>query len=585
MKHLNVDAIIIPTNDPHFSEYVADKYKCREWLTGFSGSAGTAVVTQDHAALFTDSRYFLQAEEQLQDSGFELKKEGLPETESIAEYIKNALSEDGTVAIDGNLYTIATFEALKEEINPLILTVIDDPFNEVWENRPSAPKEKTFILNIKYTGKSTIEKFQKIKNRIKPEKNSIYVASMLDEIAWLTNMRGKDVAYTPVFISFAVLDFDADRTHLFVDKSKLSEEAVNHLSSQNISIHNYDDFNLTLAELCKEKITIVNPSKISVKTYQIVESNSARVANEGDSAGSITSLKAVKNEMEIAGIHESMIDDGISWLKFWKWLEDNIDSKSVTEINAGAELKLIRSTVSKVFIEESFAPIVAYKEHGAIVHYSATSKSNMALGREGFILIDTGAQYQCGTTDITRTLHLGAPSLEERIDYTLVLKGHIQLTLAQFPYGTRGAQLDMLARQPMMQYHINYLHGTGHGVGYCLSVHEGPQNIRLNENPTILEVGMLTSCEPGIYRAGKDGIRIENLLLTVRSGVSDFGEFLAFEPVTICPYDLNSIEVSMLSPAEKEFINSYHEWVQKKLSYYLNTSELAFLKEKTKPIE
>ncbi|MDR1226994.1 MAG: aminopeptidase P family protein [Prevotellaceae bacterium] len=582
LKKHGVDAMIVPTNDPHFSEYVSDTHKCREWLTGFTGSAGAAVVTQKSAALFTDSRYFLQAAQQLENSGFELKKEGLPETESIAEYLKKHVGA-GKVAVDGSLYSSAEYEALAQNVLPLTLTCIADPFSTAWTNRPAMPSGKAFLLPEKYSGKAINEKLQALKTRMNPEKGSIYTVSALDEIAWLLNLRGSDVSYTPVVIAYAVVDFDAMRIHLFTDKNKLNKNDTESLQKQNVAIHSYADFATGLARLSAQKTAVANFKKTSVNTLNILKDNSKQVVEERDKFGSIASLKAVKNSVEIAGTRQAMIDDGAAWVKFWEWLEEHVDSHSVTEINAAEKLCLFRAEC-KDFLEQSFSPIVGYKEHGAIVHYGATLESNIVIGRETFLLVDTGAQYPYGTTDITRTLHLGKPTKQEKMDYTLVLQGHIQLSLAKFPHGTRGAQLDMLARQPMMQHMLHYMHGTGHGVGHCLGVHEGPQSIRLNENPALLESGMITSCEPGIYRAGRYGIRIENLILTIPYGESEFGKFLQFEPLTLCPYDLNSIETGMLSPAEKLYINSYHLDVYEKLKGRLQGKTLEFLKAKTQPI-
>jgi Xaa-Pro aminopeptidase len=582
MKQAGLDAVIVPTNDPHFSEYVATHFKCREWLTGFTGSAGTAVVTQVDAALFTDSRYFLQAEQQLANSGFELKKEGLPESESVAEYLKSKL-EKGSVGVDGKLYAVAGFDALKQELEPLSLVAVDDPFAKIWGDRPPMPDTSAFLMGGEVAGAVIADKLQALKAKLKPEANSIYVASALDEVAWLLNLRGNDVAYTPVNIAYAVVELDADKVHLFINPQKLKEDDAATLQKQHVTIHAYGDFERQLERIAAGKNVIFNSNRTNVSTQAAVKKSCGKLTPEGGAFGAITLLKAVKNAVEVAGIRRAMLADGVAWVRFWRWLEENVDSGSVTEISAGQQLCSLRAQCPD-FLEESFSPIVGYKEHGAIVHYSATPESNIALGRDTFILIDTGAQYRCGTTDITRTLHLGTPNAQEKIDYTLVLKGHLQLSAAIFPYGTRGAQLDMLARQPLMQHHLTYLHGTGHGVGHCLCVHEGPQSIRLNENPTILEVNMLTSCEPGIYRANQYGIRIENLVLTVPSGESEFGKFLRFKPLTLCPFDVKAIDVALLNPCDVEYLNRYQADVYSALSPFFSGDELKFLKAKTAPV-
>jgi Xaa-Pro aminopeptidase len=582
MKQQGLDAVIVPTNDPHFSEYVATRFKCREWLTGFTGSAGTAAVTQAHAALFTDSRYFLQAELQLTGSGFELKKEGLPESESIAEYLKSRLGK-GSVGVDGKLYAVAGFSALKAELEPLSLTAVDDPFAKVWDNRPSLPDTEAFLMSDSLAGATAAEKLQALKAKLKPEPNSIYIASALDEVAWLLNLRGGDVAYTPVNIAYAVVELEANKIHLFINPQKLKDGDAALLQQQHVSIYAYGDFEPQLERIAAAKNVIFNGNRTSICTQEVAEKSCRKLTLEGGAFGAITLLKAVKNEAEVAGIRRAMLADGVAWVQFWRWLEENVDSGSVTEISAGEQLRSLRAQRPD-FLDSSFSPIVGYKGHGAIVHYSATPESNIALGRDTFILIDTGAQYRCGTTDITRTLHLGDPSEQEKTDYTLVLKGHLQLSAAKFPCGTRGAQLDMLARQPLMQHHLTYLHGTGHGVGHCLCVHEGPQSIRLNENPTILEAYMLTSCEPGVYRENRYGIRIENLVLTVPSGENEFGKFLQFEPVTLCPIDLKALDVTLLNPCDVEYLNAYHAKVYSLLAPHLTGDDEEFLKKKTEKI-
>ncbi|MDR0415160.1 MAG: aminopeptidase P family protein [Prevotellaceae bacterium] len=575
-------AAIVPTNDPHFSEYVAACFKCREWLTGFTGSAGTAVVTLSEAALFTDSRYFLQAEQQLSGSGFELKKEGLPDSESIACYLKSRVGE-GRVGVDGKLYAVGAFDALKRELEPLTLVAVDDPFAKIWRDRPPMPGDKAFLMSDEVAGATVSEKLRALKARLKPDANSLYVASALDEVAWLLNLRGNDVAFTPVNIAYAVVELDVDKVHLFINPGKLEGKDAERLQAQGVVVHSYSSFEQQLAALAAGKIVVFNSNRTSVSTQKAVEKSCRKVVVEEGLFGAITMIKAAKNKVEVAGIHRAMLADGIAWVRFWRWIEEHIGSGKVTEIGAGEKLRAFRAECPD-FLGESFSPIVGYKEHGAIVHYSATPETDVPLGRDAFILIDTGAQYRYGTTDITRTLHLGKPSEEETTDYTLVLKGHVQLAMARFPYGTRGAQLDMLARQPLMQHNLTYLHGTGHGVGHCLCVHEGPQSIRLNENPTILEEGMLSSCEPGLYRTNRYGIRIENLMLTVPVEENEFGKFLQFEAVTICPIDLSAVNTEMLTCQEKAYINAYHSHVYKTLSPHLSEGEQAFLKKKTNMI-
>ncbi|MDR3328615.1 MAG: aminopeptidase P family protein [Prevotellaceae bacterium] len=585
MAQHGLGALIVPTNDPHFSEYVAAHFKCREWLTGFTGSAGTAVVTPTAAALFTDSRYFLQAEQQLAGSGFELKKEGLPNSETLAQYLKRHLDK-GSVGVDGKLYAVAAFEKLQQELSPLALTAVDDPFAALWPDRPPMPSTQAFLMDVALTGATIEEKFAALQKKLNAPEDSLYVVGALDEVAWLLNLRGHDVAYTPVNIAYAIVDFESEAITLAMNFDKMSKAVIRQLQEQRVQIVQYKDFELMLAQLSDSRKVIYNPNKTSIATQKIVQQhNQSGITKEATpfGFGAISQLKAVKSAAEVAGTRRAMLADGVAWLRFWKWLEENVDSGALTELSAGEKMHELRA-LHPDFIEDSFAPIVGYKEHGAIVHYSASPASSIALGRDTFMLVDTGGHYAYGTTDITRTLHLGAPSEQEKTDYTLVLKGHLQLSAAKFPHGTRGAQLDMLARQPLMQRHLTYLHGTGHGVGHCLCVHEGPQSIRLEENPTVIEPSMITSCEPGIYRAGRYGIRLENLVLTVPSGESEFGSFLQFEPLTLCPFDTKALNPALLHPEDIAYLNGYHRQVYALLSPLLSAEEQHFLREKTKEI-
>jgi Xaa-Pro aminopeptidase len=584
LKQQGLDAIVVPTNDPHFSEYVAKHFKCREWLTAFSGSAGTAVVTRHAAALFTDSRYFLQAAQQLENSGFELQKEGLPDSESIADYLKRQLAS-GTVAVDGKLYSVAAFDTLKNELAPLTLAAVDDPFADIWADRPPMPDTSVFAMSSEFAGATITQKLQALKDKLKPVAGSVYLASDLSEVAWFLNLRGGDVDYTPVNIAHLIVDFDAETIHLFINPKKLDAEMSSQLQQQGVVLHSYESYEAQLEEIAAGRTAILTTSKTSVSTHNVVRKAATALVEESttNGFGALSQLKAKKNSSEVDGIRKAMLADGVAWVRFWKWLEENVDSGTVTELSVGQKIHDFRAQHPD-FLDASFAPIVGYKGHGAIVHYSATADSSITLGRETFILIDTGGQYRYGTTDITRTLHFGDPTAQEKADYTLVLKGHLQLSAAKFPYGTRGAQLDMLARQPLMQHGLNYLHGTGHGVGHCLCVHEGPQSIRLNENPTLLEEGMLTSCEPGIYRANQYGIRSENLVLTTFCEENEFGRFLQFEPVTLCPFDTKAIDKSLLDPRDVDYLNAYHDKVYALLAPLLGGDEKEFLRSKTERI-
>ncbi|GHT74011.1 Xaa-Pro aminopeptidase [Bacteroidia bacterium] len=577
MSLLNVDAVIVPSNDTHFSEYVPSHFKCRGWLTGFDGSAGTAVVTQSAAVLFTDSRYFLQAEAQLH-KGFTLQKMGLPDSISIVDFIGQQ-AKSGTVGVNASLYSATDYAQLEKELQPLVLKNIGDVFAKIWADRPPFPDNKAFLLDTAFAGKTIAEKLTAIKEQLQPTAHSVYVVTALDQVAWLLNLRGGDIAYTPVALAFAIIDWDNNNIILFIDRQKLIPDVLQQLESQQVAIENYADFEHKLPHFVKGKTAVFHPQFTSHSAAQIIQQNAQRATPEPVVVPCINALKAQKNDVEIAGVRQAMIYDGAAWVKFWHWLDKTIDTQQVTEISAAEKLRQFRAEMPH-FLDESFAPIIGFGAHGAIVHYSATPVSNVKLTRDNFVLIDTGAQYSLGTTDITRTLHFGTPSAQQKTDYTLVLKGHICLSAAIFPEGTRGAQLDMLARQFMLQRHLHYMHGTGHGVGHCLGVHEGPQSIRLNENPAVLQKGMITSCEPGLYRTNQYGIRIENLVLTTDSGNNEFGNFYRFETLSLCPYALNCVDLSLLNAQETAFINHYHSIVREKLSPLLNNEERAFLEEK-----
>ncbi|MDR2126586.1 MAG: aminopeptidase P family protein [Prevotellaceae bacterium] len=581
MRQTNTDAFIIPSNDPHFSEYVADYWKCREWISGFTGSAATVAVTAEKAALWTDSRYFIQAEQQLAGSGIELKKTGLDDSETITEWLHKHLNASATVGIDEKLISIAEYEDLQNSLLPLQLVPVTDPFATIWTNRPAMPEKKVFLLNSKFSGQFTSQKVQDITNAIGDTKDKIYIISALDEIAWLFNLRGSDIDYNPTAIAYAIIDFP--KLHLFINMSKISSACKNSLAANNTVLHEYNDFTTFPKYIDYNKTAIINPRKTSVYVHNILKKHNLKTEIEANPNGVITSLKAIKNKTETGGFRRAMIADGIALVRFWIWLEQNTGQTKITELDVSAKLHEIR-TKNKLFKGESFETIAAYAEHGAIVHYEPTQESNIEIKPEGFLLIDSGGQYLYGTTDITRTLHLGTPSAAEKRNYTLVLKGNLALSMAKFPKGTRGTQLDMLARQPLCADGKNYRHGTGHGVGHFLNVHEGPQSIRMNENPVTLEDGMITSNEPGIYIAGKYGIRIENLILCKPYKTTEFGEFMQFEVLSLAPIDKKAINKKLMTKDEINSLNSYHEKVYRKLSPYLNEEEKQWLQKKTRKI-
>jgi Xaa-Pro aminopeptidase len=573
MANRGVTAAIVPSGDPHFSEYTAEHFRCRAWLTGFTGSAGDAAVTMRDAALFTDSRYFLQAQAQLMH-GISLQKTGLPQSITPAQFIKSRMPA-GTVGVNAALYSQEQYAALSEALIPLTLKDIGDPFDEIWKQRPPLPSQQAFILPQEFAGQKMAQKMAALVNTLQPPQGSVYIVSALDQIAWLLNLRGGDIIHTPVALAYAVVDTDNGGVTLFIGRNKVKNIRAE-LEAAGVVVEEYNMFLQRLPALLAGRTAIYHPQFASHTVVQICRRHAKTILPETTTTSCINDLKSVKNPVEIAGIRQAMLNDGAAWIRFWKWLEENVDSGIVTELSAAAKIRELRSQMPH-FWDESFSPIVAYGGHGAVVHYSPDQDSNVIIGRDSMLLVDTGAQYLHGTTDITRTLHLGAPTQQQREDYTLVLRGHIALQQAIFPEGTRGAQLDALSRLPMWSRHLLYMHGTGHGVGHFLGVHEGPQSFRLNENPAPLRAGMVTSCEPGIYREVEYGIRIENLILTTESGESGMGRFLRFEPLTLCPYDGRCICHDMLSAQERTFIDDYHQMVQQRLAPMLTSEENKFL--------
>ena len=579
MQRLRVDAVIIPGTDPHQSEYVSDHWKLRDWVSGFTGSNGTAVVTADSAGLWTDSRYFLQASQQLQDSGFDMHKEDVPGEESINEWIATHLPDGAILAVDGYLFSITQAAELEEVCgrNGLRFASDFDIADRVWTSgRPDRPMNKIYIHEEKYAGESAQSKIGRILDEVaKAGADSIFIPS-LDEIAWTLNLRGEDVAFTPVFISYLYLS-QKERV-LFIDSEKTDEGIRRYLKEIDVKIKPYDEVKDYLGRISTHETIMLDPTRVSDTLGHALDCMKVY------SASPVSALKAVKNDVQINGTRKAMERDGAALVRLFMWLEKNAGTGKYNELDVWEKGMEFRGQ-SDLYRGDSFGMIAGYKEHGAIVHYSASKESASTLHADGLLLIDSGAQYLDGTTDITRTLTLGNPTADEIHDYTLVLKGHLAIARAQFPVGTRGAQLDALARIYLWEEGMSYLHGTGHGVGHFLAVHEGPQNIRLNENPTTLRPGMITSDEPGVYKAGKYGIRIENLVLTIPGVHSEeFGDFYKFEVLTLFPYDRSLIDRTMLTDAEISQVNNYHKQVYERLSPYLNNDEKQWLAEKTKEL-
>ena len=579
MQAENIQACIIPTTDPHISEYTPEHWKIRAWLSGFTGSAGTLVVTGDEAGLWTDSRYFLQAGMELDGSGITLFKAGLPETPDMKDWLAEKLPAASCVAFDGEVFAASEARALLFFFAKKKISVRTDfsPFDSIWRDRPVVPENPIFVLPETFSGKSTREKIHEVLDAIREKEASYTILASLDTIAWLFNIRGRDIAYNPVYLAFSVVS--EKETVLFINPKKLTEDVVEYLHGQGVVLADYAKFYTYLSRIPSGTSVLITPSKINYKIDSSIPANCSVVETDIHPADA---LKAVKNETEIQGIRSAMRKDGVALVRFLIWLEENLETRRCfRELDVSDRLHLCREE-QDFFFGESFETISAYGPHGAIVHYGATKESNAEILQEGILLLDSGGQYFDGTTDITRSISCGAVSPEMKKDYTNVLKGHIQLAKARFPVGTIGIQLDILARQFLWQNCDNYLHGTGHGIGHFLNVHEGPQSIRMNYNPVVLKPGMVTSNEPGIYRAGKYGIRIENLILTIKDRDSEFGEFYCFETLTLCPIDTNLIEISLLASDEMDWLNAYHQRVYNELSPFLNEKEKNWLKRKCK---
>jgi len=578
MKKADVDAYIVYHSDPHLSEYIPDYWKEREWLSGFTGSAGTLVVTQKNAALWTDSRYFIQAEMQLNNTGIELCRLGLPDTPDIQSWLTLNLKPNATVACNGLLISVSNQRVLIENLKAKKFKVkFDiDLVGKIWDNRPPIPKQKIFIHPIEYAKVNVQEKLGRIRKELLIRNATAYLMCALDEICWTFNLRGSDILYNPVFLAYAIVE--DDKATLYIDTAKLTDEVLQFLADEQVSVKPYNKIFDRLAKLKKGDRLVLDPAKVNYTIYSKIPANTKII----ESTGLATIIKARKQPAEIEGINDAMVQDGIAMVEFLYWLEQNVASGKVTEITVAEKLLEFRSK-RKNFVSESFGSIIGYTDHGAIVHYSATPETNYTLKPDGFLLVDSGGQYLNGTTDITRTIHLGKPTAEEKHDYTLVLQGMIRLSMARFPKGTRGSQLDTFARMALWSQGLNYGHGTGHGVGYFLNVHEGPQQIR-PENHLPIEPGMVMSNEPGLYRPNAYGIRIENLIVCVDDETNDFGSFLRFDTLTLCPIDTKAIESSMLSAQEVKWLNQYHKLVYQKLSPHLSGDLSEWLREKTKPL-
>lgn len=578
MKREQIDYYIVPSGDFHQSEYVAECFKSRAYITGFTGSAGTALIGKEKAILWTDGRYFIQANEQLKDSGVELFKTGIPGWPTLEEWLTENMTEDETLGFDGRVLSVNQYkEILRIKENKNINIVMDkDLIEGFWINKPEMPKEKIFLHDTKYCGKSASEKIQEVRNEMKKLGGKAYIIASLDDIAWLYNIRGNDVKNTPVALAYALVD--EKQAALYINEEKVSSKDGEMLSREGITVKKYEDVFEDIKYI-RDSI-ILDPDKTSAYIYGQIHDSVKKIEELNIS----TRLKAIKNNIEIQNLKNCQLRDGVAMVKFIKWIKENVDKETITELTLADKLCEIRSQ-GDLFIEESFGTIAGYNEHAAMMHYSATEESAYKLEKEGILLVDSGGQYFDGTTDITRSIILGEIGKEEKRDFTLVLKAHISLMKAKFLKGTTGSNVDILSRRVLWEEGIDYKCGTGHGVGFCLSVHEGPQTIRPVPNKISLEPGMILTNEPGIYREGKHGIRTENIMLVVEDEKNDeFGEFYKFETMSYCPIDIEGIDVELLTEDERNWLNTYHKETYDKLSPLLNDDEEQFLKKVTRAI-
>lgn len=576
MKEYQIDAYIVPSSDPHQSEYSAVYWNSRAWLSGFTGSAGIVVVTQNWAGLWTDSRYFIQAETQLAGSSIDLMKAN--EDVSYEEWLAEHLAPHSRVGIDGRLFSVKQERNLSKKLDSEHLELVKlDLIQEIWKDRPALSDEKVVIYNLAYAGKSSRDKIEEIRAEMRDQKVDTYLLSMLDEVAWLFNLRAQDVAFNPVFYAFASITLES--AFLFIDPIKTDEAILAYLKENGVEVLPYKAFEFYIDELPAHQHIGFDPNAFPSNLQEFIKGKKVEIKSY------VQAIKAVKNEVEIGHLRKTMEKDGVALLRTFRWLEKALKKRAVSEVELGEQLSFFRS--QQVHYQgDSFNPVVGFRGNGAIVHYRAESETCAQIQGEGILLVDSGGQYLDGTTDITRTLTLGKPSTEQRRNFTLVLKGHIALASIRFPEGTTGTQLDILARQFLWQHHLNYGHGTGHGVGFFLNVHESPPSISPSINRiTTLKAGMIFSNEPGFYKTDEYGIRIENLLLCVEDkSTEDFGDFLKFETLSLFPIDYALIDTSLMTAKEMAWLNRYHHQVYKRLAPHLEEEERKWLELKCRKI-
>ena len=584
MKEKNIYAYIVPSSDYHQSEYVGDYFKAREFMSGFTGSAGTLIVSMDEVGLWTDGRYFIQAEQELKHSGIKLFKMGEEGVPTIEEYLLEKLPKNSTLGFDGRVISVKEGQNLA---NKLVFKGINieykyDLVNDIWQDRCSLPTEKAFLLDIEYSGESFSHKLSRIRQAMKEKKATTHILASLDDIAWLFNIRGRDVKSNPVVLSYAVICTNS--VYLFIDKNKIDEDIKHELSKENVQIKGYDEVYEFIKNIGENEVVLIDTSKVNYAIYNNIPSNVQKIEERNPSI----LFKSIKNEIELKNIRNSHIKDGVAFTKFMYWLKNNIGKIDITEISATQKLEDLRREQDK-FIEPSFSTIAAYKDHAAMMHYSATEESNYKLEPRDLFLVDSGGQYFDGTTDITRTIALGPIHEKIRRDFTNVVRGMIRLSKAKFLYGCRGYNLDILARGPLWEEGIDYKCGTGHGIGFLLNVHEGPNGFRWKvregiDDTCILEEGMVTTNEPGVYVENSHGIRIENEIVVRKAEKNEYGQFMDFEVITFAPIDLDAIDESLLLKDERVYLNNYHKQVYEKIAPYLNEEEKQWLKIYTREI-
>ncbi len=579
MSDKGIDAYIVPSSDPHMSEYVAAHWEGRKWLSGFTGSAGTLVITQDSCGLWTDGRYYVQAEKQLEGTGIRLFKFGMEGVKSFTEWIADTLGQGECVGMDGKLFSVSQVRNMEKIFSKkgILINKEHDLLMGIRKDRPAISRETVFVHDMVYAGRTAAQKIEDVREMMAQKGANYHLISSLDDIAWLYNIRGGDVAYNPVAISYALIS--EEKAWLFINEDKVSVPVREHLSDNGVEIEDYERIESYLSRLGRGDTILLDPQRVNSWLYDSI----GREARIEEDTAITTILKAVKNQVEIENLKKAHIKDGVAMVKFLCWLDNNLSKEEITEITVADKLEEFRSQQEN-YMGLSFPTIAGYGDHGAIVHYQADEESAYTLKPHGLLLIDSGCQYLEGTTDITRTIALGPTTPQQRSDYTLTLKGNIKLSRTRFLKGATGTNLDILARLYLWEHGIDYKHGTGHGVGYFLNVHEGPQSISPRISTVKLEEGMLVSNEPGVYREGSHGIRIENLLLVAGDIETEFGEFLRFEPVTLCPIDLAAVEPDLLDEEEKKWLNQYHERVYNTLGPLLDEKERLWLKDKTRAI-